>query len=246
MAADYSYGTFNFKLEVGGITLGHFQNVTGLSHEIEVLTHQEGGVNDRAHKLPGPGSFPNITLKLGYVASELAEDWHFNFGANPGSVGRKDGSIILLDDKLEEVVRWNFVRAWPVKWEGPELNSSADNQAVETLEIAHEGLLREGARRPAASAGVSASFSASFGASASIGGGISLNASAGASIGGSANANFQAQAGLQAGASAGLNANASAGAAANAAAKAKASVGAQANAAVNANAQAGFQAKIGS
>ncbi|MEZ4466756.1 MAG: phage tail protein [bacterium] len=131
-AAKYAYGTFNFKLEINGLTLGHFQSVSGLSHEIEVLTHQEGGVNDRQHKLPGQGSFPNVTLKLGYVASELAEDWHFNFAVNPKTVGRKDGSIVMLNDAAEEIVRWNFVRAWPVKWEGPEFNSGADNLAVET------------------------------------------------------------------------------------------------------------------
>ncbi|MCB1185037.1 MAG: phage tail protein [Myxococcales bacterium] len=258
-AAKYAYGTFNFKLEINGLTLGHFQNVTGLGHEIEVLTHQEGGVNDRQHKLPGQGSFPNVTLKLGYVASELAEDWHFNFAINPKSVGRKDGSIVMLDDAGEELMRWNFVRAWPVKWDGPEFNSGADNLAVETLEIAHEGLNRDGARRPAAAAGVSigasASFGASIGGSASFGAGASLGASASvqASFNASAGASFSAEAGFSAGAQAGAQVGAQAKAQAqNAAAQVKAqaqqaaaSAKAQAqNAAANAKAQAGANAKV--
>jgi phage tail-like protein len=38
------------------------------------------------------------------------------------------------------VLRWNFVRGWPAKWEGPALNAKANEVAIETLEIAHEGL----------------------------------------------------------------------------------------------------------
>ena len=135
-------GKFRFLVEVDGVTMAHFQSVTGLSHEIEVLTHQEGGVNDRLHKLPSQGSYPNIVLKLGYMSSELAETWHTRFSRNPTSEGRKNGSIVLLNDDGAEVTRWNFRRAWPVKWEGPELDVSAAEIAVESIEIAHEGLTK--------------------------------------------------------------------------------------------------------
>lgn len=142
MAADRPYGKFRFKVEIDGLTMAHFQSVSGLSHEIEVLTHQEGGINDRLHKLPGQGSYPNITMKLGYVHSAMLEGWHKSFTRKPGGVGRKNGSIVLLDDRGDEVGRWNFQRAWPVKWEGPEPDSSGSDIAVETIEIAHEGITR--------------------------------------------------------------------------------------------------------
>jgi phage tail-like protein len=38
-------------------------------------------------------------------------------------------------------VSWTFVRGWPVKWELSEFDASKNELAIETLEIAHEGLV---------------------------------------------------------------------------------------------------------
>ena len=57
-----------------------------------------------------------------------------------GKPDRRSGSIVLLDEAGKQVLRWNFVRGWPAKWEGPDLNARANEVAIETLEIAHEGL----------------------------------------------------------------------------------------------------------
>jgi len=129
-------------VEIDGLAVAHFQSVGGLSHEIEVLTYQEGGVNDRFHKLPAQGSYQNIVLKTGYINTHAVEDWHVAFTRTPEKVGRKNGSIVLLGDHGQELARWNFTRAWPVKWEGPELDGGATEIAVESVEIAHEGLAR--------------------------------------------------------------------------------------------------------
>jgi phage tail-like protein len=51
-----------------------------------------------------------------------------------------DGSIALQNNKGEVVRRWSFKNAWPVSWEGPQLNSGSSELAIETLEIAHDGL----------------------------------------------------------------------------------------------------------
>ena len=55
---------------------------------------------------------------------------------------RRNGSIVLLGRRGEEVVRWNFVRAWPSKWDGPDLNAEGTDVAIEMLELAHEGIER--------------------------------------------------------------------------------------------------------
>jgi phage tail-like protein len=136
------YGKFRFLVEVDGLTLAHFQSVGGLNHEIQAVEYQEGGVNDRLHKLPGQGRYPNLTLKVGYVDNRLLEGWHRNFSQTPGKVGRKNGSIVLLNDDGAEIARWNFTRAWPVKWEGPELDATQSALLVESIEIAHEGITR--------------------------------------------------------------------------------------------------------
>jgi phage tail-like protein len=57
-----------------------------------------------------------------------------------GKLTRKNISIVLLSDAGEEVLRFNFRNAWPVKWSGPNLNAEASDVAIETLELAHEGL----------------------------------------------------------------------------------------------------------
>jgi phage tail-like protein len=105
---------------------------------------QEGGINQRMHKLPAQGRFPNLVLKLGYVNSTALEGWHQSFSQKPASVKRKNGSIILCDDDGEAVCRWNFFEAWPVKWEGPQLDTGGGEVLVESVEIAHHGLMREG------------------------------------------------------------------------------------------------------
>jgi phage tail-like protein len=141
---DRPLGKFRFKVEIDGLTLAHFQSISGLQHEIEALEFKEGGVNDRMHKLPGQGRYPNLVLKVGYVNSQMLEGWHMGFTQNPGGVRRKNGSIILCDDAGEPVTRWNFFQAWPVKWEGPQLDSSGTDILVETVEIAHHGISRMG------------------------------------------------------------------------------------------------------
>jgi phage tail-like protein len=55
---------------------------------------------------------------------------------------RMNGSIILIDDKGDEKVRWNFVNGWPTKWTGPSLNATGNEVAIDTLEITHEGVDR--------------------------------------------------------------------------------------------------------
>ena len=139
MARVDPFGNYNFTVVIDGVNAGCFQSVSGLSHEIEVLSHQEGGVNDRQHKLPGQGSYPNIVLKVGFINDGAFEGWHFGFVKKPSA--RKLVTITLNDNAGKEVKSWSFNRCWPVKWEGPELSSDGAEIAIETLEIAHEGLV---------------------------------------------------------------------------------------------------------
>ncbi|MEZ4445171.1 MAG: phage tail protein [Polyangiaceae bacterium] len=67
-------------------------------------------------------------------------DWHQRIA--DGNIERKNGSIVLLDRKGDEVARWNFDRAWPTKWDGPDLNGESNDLAIEMIELAHEGIRR--------------------------------------------------------------------------------------------------------
>ena len=92
-------------------------------------------------KLPGKTSYSDITLKWGVTDSTELWDWRQQIV--DGNVLRKNGSIVVFDlDNRTEVARWNFVRAWPTKWEGPAFNAKGNDIAIDTLVLAHEGLPR--------------------------------------------------------------------------------------------------------
>jgi phage tail-like protein len=87
-------------------------------------------------------SHSNITLKHGviYLYDDLWT-WHYDWVQGNGK--RKDGLIVLLDESRQPAKVWKFKRGIPSKWVGPSLNASQSNVAVESLEIAHEGLVLE-------------------------------------------------------------------------------------------------------
>ena len=82
--------------------------------------------------------YSNILLKAGIT--DDAQLWDWRKKTTDGKVERKNGSVILLNDAGEEKLRWNFVNGWPTKWNGPSLNATGNEVAIESLEIAHEGV----------------------------------------------------------------------------------------------------------
>jgi len=134
------YGNFNFLVELDGISRAAFQHCSGFDSSVEVMEFRQGGENITARKLPGMAKFSNIQLKWGMTSDMELYRWHRQI-VN-GEIVRKNGSIVLLDRKGEEVARWNFKRAFPVKYDAPDLNAEKSEVAIEMLELAHEGLER--------------------------------------------------------------------------------------------------------
>ena len=134
------YGNYNFLVEIDGIERAAFHECSGFDSTIDIVEHREGGENTVLRKLPGLTKYSNIVLKWGITNDMMLYDWHRR--AIQGDVERKTGSIILLDRKREEKVRWNFTRAWPSKYDGPDFNAEGNDVAIETLELAHEGVER--------------------------------------------------------------------------------------------------------
>src|SRR5262245_23677965 len=133
------YLSFHFLVEIEGLVIGGFNEVTGLTVEVEIEEYREGGLNAYVHKLAGPVRYPyNLVLKHGLTDSDTLWNWHQDVAR--GNIQRKTGSIILLDSAGEEQWRWNFVDAYPVRWVGPELRAGSAEVAIETLELVHRGL----------------------------------------------------------------------------------------------------------
>ncbi|GAA4609848.1 phage tail-like protein [Actinoplanes octamycinicus] len=133
------YLGYGFRVEVGGLVVGGFTEVTGLQVETVVETYREGGVNEYEHKLPGPARYPaNLVLRNGISDVEALWQWHQDVLG--GVFERRDGTVYLLDGAGEDVMWWHFLQALPVRWTGPELRAASGTVAVEAVELVHQGL----------------------------------------------------------------------------------------------------------
>jgi phage tail-like protein len=135
------YLAFNFLVEVGGLVVGGFTEVSGLQLEMNVHEYQEGGVNEYTHQLAGPVRYPSrLLLKRGLTDIDALWGWFREVVR--GEIRRQNLSIVLLDSTGAEKRRWLFTAAYPVRWVGPELRAGTAEVAVETIEFAHHGLPR--------------------------------------------------------------------------------------------------------
>jgi phage tail-like protein len=135
------FRNFNFLVEIDGIAQGAFVECSGLGATTEVIETREGGDNTTVRKLPGKTTYTDITLKWGLSASK--ELWKWREQVIHGTVARKNGSVVVYDlANRAEVARWNFVAAWPSKWEGAAFSAKGNDIAVDTLVLSHEGIAR--------------------------------------------------------------------------------------------------------
>jgi len=134
------FASFNFKLEIEGITVAGFSEVTGLNQESNVIDYREGQEGITPRKLPGLNKFGNVTLKRGISPDLSVYNWRKT--VTDGDIERRNASVVLHNEKHEEVVRWNLVNAWPSKYVGPDLKANANEVAIETVELTHEGVER--------------------------------------------------------------------------------------------------------
>lgn len=136
MARVDPYRGYNFLVEMDGITQAGFQECGGLDSSTDPIDYREGNDPPHPRKLSGMNKYSAITLKRGITDSD--ELWKWRATVMEGKTERKNGSIVLLDEKGQEKLRWNFVSAWPSKWTGPAFNSTGNSVAVESLELTHE------------------------------------------------------------------------------------------------------------
>jgi phage tail-like protein len=124
------YRSFNFLVEIDGITQAGFQECSGLDSQTASIDYREGGDQNLIRKLPGLNSFSALSLKRGITDSD--ELWKWRQSVVDGKADLRNGSVVLLDETGAEKLRWNFKRAWPSKWTGPAFNATGNAIAVET------------------------------------------------------------------------------------------------------------------
>lgn len=138
----YPLASFHFSVSWGGSNVG-FSEVSGLNQEIQVIEYREGSSPSYSTiKRSGLRKFTNITLKRG-IAKGDNEFFQWLSKVDLDTVDRRGVTISLLDEKHQPVVTWKIVNAFPVKVEGTSMKASGNEVAVETIELAHEGLTVE-------------------------------------------------------------------------------------------------------
>jgi phage tail-like protein len=131
-------GENHFVLEIAGLPLGAFREITGLQMEREVLEYAEGGNNDFVHKLLGRVKWPNLVFKRGVTNQDELVKWFWQAREAPEP---KLITVQLVDSALKPMRTWSFNDAYPVKWIGPNLNAGSDSAGTEQLEVVHAGLV---------------------------------------------------------------------------------------------------------
>jgi phage tail-like protein len=137
--SNYPLPKFHFECDWGGTRIG-FTEVSGLTVETEVIEYREGA-NPEYHKLKMPGmqKFGNITLKRGTFNSDN-EYYSWWNSVKLNTIERRDIVIKLLNEEHEPVMTWKVKNAWPTKVQSTDLKADGNEAAIETMEVAHEGL----------------------------------------------------------------------------------------------------------
>ena len=137
MTEDLFGVSLRFVVDIHGLSLGDWTKCEGLTVEYEVEEYKEGGQNDFVHRLPGRVKYQNI--KLSRPLTKRSKEVLRCLARIQQELKRQTGSIELRDAADQKVIRWNLDGVFPVKWTGPTMDVSANNAAIESLELAHQG-----------------------------------------------------------------------------------------------------------
>ncbi|EFM11331.1 conserved hypothetical protein [Paenibacillus curdlanolyticus YK9] len=135
------YRNFRFRVEIDGLQQAGFTDVSGFDSSVDVIEYREGNEVPTTRKLTGLTKYGNISLKWGITDSAEIYNWYNE--VTKGNVQRKNISIVLVDETGSDKSRWNFINAWPSKYDAPDFSAKSSDVGIESLEIVHEGMTRE-------------------------------------------------------------------------------------------------------
>lgn len=138
--ANYPLPKFHFQIEWGGASIG-FTEVSGLDVQTDPIEYRDGASPEYTKiKMPGMQKYSNITLKRGtFQGDNDFFVWWNTVALN--TIERRNVTISLLNESHEPVVVWKVKNAWPIKVQSTDLKADGNEVAIETIELAHEGLV---------------------------------------------------------------------------------------------------------
>jgi len=140
MAIVYPPVSFFFRVDfqLGGPgTDSAFQEVNGFTVELQTEEIKEGGQNRYSQTLPSRAKYTDLVLKRGLIVNSKVIQWCRdaieNLIIRPVTV-----VVILLNEKNEPLLTYNFVNAWPKKWSVSDFNAQESKIVVETMELSYQ------------------------------------------------------------------------------------------------------------
>lgn len=134
--------TSRFGVEIDGVLFGLFKECSGLDSTNEIIEYKSvgGGGKLFTQKVPGHTNFSDITLKQSLDGTSDMWDWRQQVENGEYDKYRRDGSIVLYDEKGDEQARYKFTAGWPSSWKFSDLDAGADDIVIQEMVIAHEGI----------------------------------------------------------------------------------------------------------
>lgn len=130
---------FSFQVKWGDAEFV-FQEVSGLSSETQVIEYRGGDSKVFSTvKMQGIKKFSNVTLKRGIFKSDSSM-WEKYNQIKMNTIKREQITISLLDEAQKPAMSWLLTNAFPVKITVTDMKSDGNEIAVESIELAHEGL----------------------------------------------------------------------------------------------------------
>lgn len=129
---------FRFRVEIDGIQQAGFSEVSGFDITVDPIDYREGTDPTHVRKLTGMTKYGNVTLKWGITTSMELYNWHRQIV--DGDIVRKTMAIVSVNERGEDVNRWEIVEAWPTKYDPMDFNAKGNEAGIATLELACEGV----------------------------------------------------------------------------------------------------------
>ena len=129
---------FRFRVEIDGIQQAGFSEVSGFDITVDPIDYREGTDPTHVRKLTGMTKYGNVTLKWGITTSMELYNWHRQIV--DGDIVRKTLAIVSVNERGEDVNRWEIVEAWPTKYDPMDFNAKGNEAGIATLELANEGV----------------------------------------------------------------------------------------------------------
>lgn len=135
------YAGFNFRMEIDGIEVAGFKEISGLEMTTEVIEYAEGEeINAKIKKIPGRTKFGEVTCKRGIVEGTELWEWCDSINDYPREIERKSITINLLDNEGEPQKTYTLFETWPSKYATGTLDAGSDDLAIEEIVFVFENM----------------------------------------------------------------------------------------------------------